>query len=121
MTFLIDSEWFKFKPGNLTIRFSGICMCSERHYPPRKFGLNCGETVAFSLAKGTLETFATLKKKKVFQRGESEQKGFKNPFCFRRGKDVVKSAKRPARILEHQQQLVNSRNKMPLNPKFSAM
>ena len=30
-------------------------ICSERHYPPQKFGLNCEEKQAFSLAKGHIK------------------------------------------------------------------
>ena len=35
--------------GHSTVRFAE-CLRSERHYPPQKFGFNCEQKLAFSLA-----------------------------------------------------------------------
>ena len=50
----------------------------ERHYPPKKFLSNC-ESLVFSLAKGHFKLSQCCKT---------------NPFCFLRGKYIVKSAKK---------------------------
>lgn len=76
----------------------------KHHDPPQKFPLNREENLAFSIAIGHL---------KCLQRRTT------NPFNFRRGKNVVKSAKkRHLGFSETRQDLVNSGHKFPYPEMF---
>ena len=60
-----------------TVRFGGLNICSERHYPPQKFGLNCEDKLAFSLTKSLL-------KRLLLYANEAN-----NAFRFRKGKNPI--------------------------------